>query len=222
MITTPIQHKALKSMKDVMRWTYRIHSMSEEKCVAKTVAIQKRRAIMLADEAGCIYVTPYRPEIRGILEKAGYTYTNECTLLVPFSGSEVPTRYKWLEKIAEEENWASTYEKAAQVANQKGIKPVKVGKGYSIREISSPYYDRDDKTIYIPMIEMYLDLATDKNVGTYVLVNEHTLVVCDEYGRTFILKNSKGVYNMVNSIINAGYTRMLHPEYNIIKIKLLC
>lgn len=205
-------------MQDVKRWSYRIYSMAEEKCVANTVAIQDNRSILFADEAGCYYITPYRPEIWKILKKAGYT--NKSTLSVPFSGEVTTARYKWLQKIAEQENWAYTYEKAAQVANQKGIKHVKVGKGYSVKEISSPYYDTEEKTIYIPMTEMYLDYATYKNVGTYVLVDEHTLVVCDEYGRTFIFKNTKkGVNKLVNSIINAGYTRMLHPEYNILKYK---
>lgn len=218
MFTKPIKHKALTSMKEVMRWSYRTYSsLSEEKLVAKTVAIQQNRAIVFADEAGCIYITPYRPEIWGILKEAGYT--NECTLSVPFSsGGEVPARYKWLQKIAEEENWASTYEKTAQIAQKKGIKPVKVRKSVYYKEITSPYYDTEDNTLYLPMTEMYLDL-TDKNVGTYVLVDANTVLVCDEFGRTYLLKNQGVINALVNELISSGYTRTLHPEYYVTKYK---
>lgn len=69
------------------------------------------------------------------------------------------------------------------------------------------------------MTMKYLLNSSKENVGTYVLVNEHTLVVCDEYGRTFLLKTKGVVNDMVNSLINAGYTRTLHPEYYISEYK---
>jgi hypothetical protein len=215
MFEKPIKHKALTSIYDIKRWSYRIYGRLSEKCVAN----QKNENIIFSDEAGCIYVTPYRPEIWGILEKAGYT--KECTLSVPFTEWEESTKYKWLKKIAEEENWASTYEKAAQVAQERGIQPLKkVSKKYSVKEISSPYYDTETWTVYLPMIEKDLSYSSDKNVGTYVLVDEKTILVCDEYGKTYLLIKKKGVINaMVNSLINAGYTRTLHPEYFVMVYK---
>ncbi len=216
MFNTPIQHKPLTSMKEVTRFSYRTGSYSEE----KRIATQNNGHIAFSDEIGRIFVTPYRPEIWDILRKDGYT--EKCTLSVPYSngGEVIPVTYKWLVKIAEEENWASTYEEAAQVAKKKGIQPVKkVSKEYSVKEISSPYYDTETHTGYTPMTMKYLLNSSKENVGTYVLVNEHTLVVCDEYGRTFLLKTKGVVNDMVNSLINAGYTRTLHPEYYISEYK---
>lgn len=145
MFNTPIQHKPLTSMKEVTRFSYRTGSYSEE----KRIATQNNGHIVFSDEIGRIFVTPYRPEIWDILRKDGYT--EKCTLSVPYSngGEVIPVTYKWLVKIAEEENWASTYEEAAKVAKKKGIQPVKkVSKEYSVKEISSPYYDTETHTGY--------------------------------------------------------------------------
>lgn len=209
MFTTPIRHTRLTSMEEVMNFSYRTDSRATPltKC-------QNNGHIAFADQYGNVWVTPYRTEIDHILVESGY---NKGDFFVPFSNSEKrPDRYQWLAKIAEEENWAHTYEEAFQVASEKGIQPVKVSGMYQIKDISY-YDDAETHTIYSALTTMYLMSYSKENIGTYIRVDEKTLVICDEYGRTFLLKAKTVVNDLVNTLIDAGYTRNAHPEWYICK-----
>lgn len=207
MFTTPIRHTRLTSMEEVLNFSYRTnsHATPLTKC-------QNNGQIAFADQYGIVYVTPYRNEIHSILETNGY---KEGSIFVPFSNGEPrPDSYQWLYKIAEEESWAYTYEYAFKVASQKGIQPVKVSGKYHIREISY-YDDTDTHTGYSPLTMMYLLNESKRNIGTYIIVDDKTIVVCDEYGRTFLIKAKTVINDLVNALIDAGYSRTPHPEYYI-------
>ena len=166
--------------------------------------------VAYADENGWVYVTPSRPEIIGILIAAGYKESHN--LWVPFSnGEDRPAAYVFLAKIADEESWAYTHQKAKKVADEKGIKPVTLEQKFQIKEISY-HTDPDSGIRYEALTMIYLLNETSANVGTYIIVDEKTLVVCDEYGRTFLLKAKSVINDAVNALIAAGYKRTVHPE----------
>lgn len=192
-------------MEELLKFSYRTDGKANP-----LTKWQNNGQIAFADAFGCVYVTPYRTEVHEILKKNGYT--DEC-FSVPFSDSgERPEAYKWLTQIAEEENWAETYEEALKVATEKGIKPVKISQKYQLREIS--YYNDTDKS-YSALATQYLMNNSHENIGTYIIIDKKTLVICDEYGRTFLVKVKTVVNDLVNALIDAGYTRTAHPEYYI-------
>jgi len=92
---------------------------------------------------------------------------------------------------------------------------------YQIKEITSyDYYDYIDfktNTRYYPLTTKFLFNRSKENIGTYIIVDENTLVICDEYGRTFLFKVQTVVNDFVNALIDAGYTRTIHPEDYIYK-----
>lgn len=209
MFTNPIMYTRLKSLEELLKFSYMANGCSKHRLVKNF----NNGQIAFADQYGCVYVTPYRPEIDTILSEAGFS--ENYGLFVPFSnGEQRPEAYKWLAKIAEEECWAYTHEKAYQEATEKGIKPVTLRGKYQIKEISS-YLDTDTHTIYCALTMQLLMNSSKENIGTYILVDEKTLVICDEYGRTFLLKAKTIVNDIVNMLIEAGYTRTPHPEYYI-------
>ncbi|MBE5820652.1 MAG: hypothetical protein E7310_07610 [Clostridiales bacterium] len=143
------------------------------------------------------------------MDDSGY---QEYSFSVPFSNGEVlPESYVWLEKIAEAENWAETYQSAFEISQKKGIQPVKIESKYHLKEISY-YDDKSTCTRYSALTAKYLLNNSEDNIGTYIMVDEKTIVICDEYGRTWLVK-TKGVINdIVNQLIEAGYKRTANPE----------
>ena len=209
MFNTPIKHTRLSTLEEVKDFSFTNFGVQ-----AKPMTYcQNNGQIAYADNWGWLYVTPYRSEIREILEKEGY---REGAIFVPFSnGEEMPEAYKWLSKIADEENWAETYEMAFQVATEKGIKPVKVeNQKFHIMETRF-YYDEKTGTSYKALAIQFLLNDSRKNIGTYIIIDEKTLAICDEYGRTFLVRAKTIINDLVNSLIDAGYTRTVHPEWYI-------
>ncbi len=206
MFTNPIRHTRISSMKELMKFSYRTDMRSEH----KLVVTQNNGQIAFSDEYGRIYVTPYRSEIHGILAEAGYI--EKYVLSVPFSNREErPDAYKWLAKIADEENWAETYEEAYKISQEKGIEPVSLSsRQYHIKEIRY-YVDPETNIAYSAMTMMFLHNDSRDNIGTYIIVDEKTLLICDEFGRTFLLKAKTVVNEIVNKLIEAGYTRCAYP-----------
>ena len=213
MFNTPIRHIPLTSLEEVTNFSYRVY---ESKKGTPLTKCQNNGHIAFTDSYGNVFVTPYRPEIHGILENAGYT--DDC-IFVPFSnGEERPDAYDWLIKIADEESWAYTHEQAYKIAQEKGIKSVDTihFEKYQLKEIF--YYDeKDTNTVFSSLTTKFLFNNSNSNIGTYIVVNNKTLVVCDEYGRTFLIKVKTVVNDIVNALIEAGYTRTLHPEWYIRK-----
>ena len=162
-------------MDELLKFSYRTDRRSEH----KLILTQNNGQIAFSDENGYVYVTPYRPEISEILTEAGYS--ESYSLFVPFSnGEERPDEYQWLAKIAEEENWAYTHQQAYEVSIKKGIKPLGTSQKIQIKEILF-YDDVDSKTYYTALTSKFLLNQSEENIGTYILVDEKTIVICDEY-----------------------------------------
>lgn len=205
MFITPIRHVPLVSLEDVFNFSHCMHEKNDP-----FIFWQNNGQIAFTNGYGIIHVTPYRNEIRDILKSSGY---KEQSFFVPFSNGEPrPEEYQWLAKIADEESWAYTFEKASKIASEKGILPVEVTEKYQIKRIFSTWDDEIDHKIYYPLTMKYLMNETDKNVGTYIYLDERNIVVCDEYGRTYFVRAHILINDLVNSLIKAGYTRTLHPE----------
>lgn len=171
---------------------------------------QENGRIAFSDQYGKVYLTPYRTEIPHILQAEGYR--DECISIPSLSNSQQEYAYQWLTKIADQQNWSMTYQKAFQIASKKGIKNVKVTGKYHVKEIVSCYEDREEHLLYSPLTTQFLLDSSEENIATYILIDEKTLMVCDEYGRTFLLKAKNVVNELVNELIDAGYTHTIHPE----------
>lgn len=206
MFTTPIRHTSLKSMEELFKFSY----PTEHKAKKPYVFWQNNGQIAFSDKLGMIWVTPYRTEIHSILNEEGYS---ESAIFVPFSnGEEYPEAYAWLKDIAEQEKRAMTHEEAFEKATERGIKSVSIKAKVQVKEIIGWYEDEESNARYEPMTMMYLMNNTRENIATYIVVDEKTLLICDEYGRTFLVKVKTVINDIVNALIEAGYTRTAHPE----------
>ncbi len=208
MFTNPIKHTPLTTMEELLKFSYRTESEGEKEFTYS----QNNDKIAFVDFFNKVWVTPYRTEIISLLKEAEYS---EGCVPVPFSdGEEYPEAYEWLEDIAEQENRAYTHKEAFEEASKRGIKPVKLSKKLQVKvkEVIGWYEDEESNARYEPMTEMYLMNSTEENIATYIVVNEKILLICDEYGRTFLVKVKTVVNDIVNALIEAGYTRTAHPE----------
>lgn len=115
--------------------------------------------------------------------------------------------------MADRQCSAETHEMAYQVALEKKLQNVNPYiKGMHVTEVIGYTNDEDSCAYYLPMVMGHLHNGTGRNVGTYIIINEKILVICDEYGRTFLVKVPKVINELVNSLIDAGYTEAPHPE----------
>lgn len=207
MFTQPIKRTLLNSVEEIKSYSYRMNGFSSK----KMVRWQDNGQIAFADENGVLYVTPYRAEIHDILKKAGY---EESSLSVPFSsGGNKPESYEWLEKIALQENWATTHLLAYGISSTKEIKHVdlsSIEEKIHVSEIFR-YEDKDTNKIYHHMVNLWLPNGEEDNLGTYIIIDKKTLVVCDEYGRTFLIKLKSVINTIVNTLIDAGYRHNPNP-----------
>lgn len=209
MFATPIKNVRLTSLEELKKFSF---NMWDQKAEPKTFAYNNGQ-FAYADEYGCVNVTPYRGEVRDILKAEGYS---QEYFFVPFSNAEErPERYIWLAQIAKEEEWSNTFEKAFAISESKGIKPVDT-KGITIRQIRDVsiemFTDEENHRHYIGMTMQMLLNSTSDNVGTYIIISRDTIMVCDEYGRTFVITIKATINDFVNRLIDAGYTRCATPE----------
>ena len=127
-------------------------------------------------------MTPYRSEIEEIFIKNEY---HKTSMFVPFSnGEERPKRYNWLAKIADEELWAETFEEAFDIAIDKGIEmiyPKKISLQFKqFRNLTFENFDdKDNKCCYCGMILQNLHNDTSENIGTYIVIDDNMVMVCD-------------------------------------------
>jgi len=206
MFTNPIKHTRIKDFKELLKFSY----CTKKKAEKPFIYWQEEGQIAFSTHLGEIWVTPYREEIPSILKEA---YFAEEKMQVPsFEYGEIPEEYGWLLQIAEEENFAATHEKAFKRATEKGIKEVELKQKVHVKEVVGWYEDEESNARYDSMTMMHLAKGTEKNIATYIVVDEKVLLICDEYGRTFLVKVKTVINDIVNSLIDAGYTRTAHPE----------
>lgn len=221
MFSKPIRHVKLKGFSDLANYSlslfeFKLQSERKQYCIYQ-------ENVVYVTEEGQVYVTPIRPEVCSILKENGYT---EAGFSIPYKGKEFVEKlnylinsdgYKWLIKIAEEEIFYYMFEQAHYVAKKKGIKEVEVK-----REFVEMYADvsmeekKFGEYLYTGMLDKKFKLLSENNVGTYIRVNEDTILLCDEYGRTYYIKIKVQDYvnDFINQLIDAGYTRNRFPwEY---------
>ena len=209
MFNTPIRHVPLTTIEDVYQYSYGLPDGDEP-----LKFYWNDNNITFTNQYGSIFTTPYRPEIQYILSNNGYKSGFISVSNNPDDSSE----YQWIKKIADEENIAKTCEDAYVVADSKGIKPFSPDtKKLHIKEIplDTYYAEKSTNTRYYSLANLFLRGHSKENIGTYIVVNEKTLIICDEYGRTFLVKTKYIINDIVNNLIDAGYTRTLHPEWYI-------
>jgi len=206
MFTIPIKHTRFNTIGEVYKFSYKTKGRTEP-----LRYFERNGNIAFSDANGEIHVTPFRSEIPVLLKSEGYLKTS---MWVPFcDDEEEPEAYCWLKSIADEEKWAETYETALRLSTARQIKPVKLNtKNLQIKEILYCYDDVYNHRKYERMIELFLRFNTKDNIATYILIDEKTVLICDEYGRTFLVKAKTVINDVVNTLIDAGYTRTIHPE----------
>ena len=91
-------------------------------------------------------------------------------------------------------------------AEKKGIKSVKFDEEQLevFRDVSESDQDLDGFTYTSMTNPKYVQLSQE-NVGTYIRTNFKTVLLCDEYGRTFLLKFGLSANEFVNKLNEAGY-----------------
>ena len=209
MFTAPSTYSRITNVEEILKVSYRT-KYHAAKQLAKW---QNNGQVAFSGPDGYIWVTPYRPEIHGILEDAGY---HDEGLYVPFSGTTYgrPEKYQKLIELAKTSCKAYTQEEAFKVASEKGIQPVNVDSTlYQVEEFTS-YTDPETQIHYTELVMTFLANNSGKNVGTFIVVNDHTLVICDEYGRSFLVTatSSDLIDDLVGKLVNSGYTSTTYPE----------
>lgn len=208
MIFAPIKHSKLETVEDIRSFSCMTNKFSKTRTYYNT-----KERIIWVDYDQIVRVTPYRPEIIERFENT--LFTRDPALLNFQSECDNFTRYSWLKQIAEEENWNYTYEIAHIIAGQKGLKGISLPERIQIREISpsSYFYDGNDTSLYFsPMVKMFVSEGSGTNIGTFIIINNKTLLMCDNYGRTFLIKVKDCINDVVNSLLMSHYTRNSTPE----------
>lgn len=126
--------------------------------------------------------------------------------------------------------WAAAFEKCSKAAAERQIRSVEIQEDIVFHDITFHDYSFEEKTTLSftvssqitckGMIQAYPICNGMKNVGTFIYCDTF-LVVCDEYGRTFLFQQvseEKSLIPIVNQLIEAGYTINPTPdEYVIIR-----
>lgn len=173
-------------------------------------------------QSGEVRATPFY-EARSILESNGY---RSGSLFVPYSNGEKPTpELRMLRLYHEQFEWAKTYEEARGISKEKGIDDSRIEfapseiKVFEVTPGASYVYKtgfEDIHTIVVTSVtSMYLFNGRDC-IGTFINFGNNFVVICDQWGRTFVVTPKTGVLNnFVNKLIDAGYTLMPNPEHSI-------
>ena len=203
MFTKPIRWRRLRTVEELKMFS---HFNGNGSGKPKTYC-RSNGEFVFCDENEHIWVTPYRSEIPEILKDEGYKQ-NDIDFYYP-KVEDVKECYDWLRRIADEENWAETYENAYLYAQDKGIMSVELQENVQVKEIKRKY--EDNHRTYMPMIEKFLSNPSWQNIGTYIYLDDKSVLVCDEYGRTFLISVKTTINSVVNALIDAGYTRTPAP-----------
>lgn len=220
MFNTPVRYvpmeENMEQLKEFSYWGKR-----EGKAVPLTYDSNNGQLIYV-DENKFTYVTPARKSAYEVLEKNNY---QRKEMFVPFSnGEQKPIVYQWLQRMVEENEWNDTFSAAYIVATQKGIKKMDTDdfRIAKIKDVTIFPFSLEVRNIMIAseyekikvsgMIYQHLMNETRKNIGTFICLDSKNVLVCDEYGRTFLVEVKGTASDFVNALIDAGYTRTVHPE----------
>lgn len=212
MFDPPIKCTRLKTMEELISFSYKSTSSGAP---LSYFWLSDHVAFLFTDSYGSVFIAPWRPEITSLLCKNQYQ-VNE-SLKIPYELYSEPYRYTLLKDIAEQEIWAFTYEKAYEASQEKTIQPVSLEQvNFTITAIESSRNDDNKRLSFQPMVEPLLDGDSADNVATYIIIDNKTLLLCDEYGRTFLLRTKRVINPIVNKLMKANYTRNPNPEKFVI------
>ena len=173
MFGNPMKHTRLSSMEELLKFSY-----STDRHSKYPFQVTACNGNIAFSDVNCnIWATPYRPEVFDILNGNGYCI-DKCkeTLSVPSFRAG---------------NCALTYANSFKIATEKGLKPVCIDQSkymFKIMEISCYYKDMETHASYLPLVSCFHHNSSENNIGTYIVINPKSLVICDEYGRTWLLK----------------------------------
>ncbi len=219
MFRKPIRHVPLRTMEEVKACSYELGESSSDDRGSYTYQSLENHstAIIYCDECNQLFITPFRRDIEQILIDQKYRNVHDRFYKMLFYPNNIiPAEYQWLEWIAKEENWALTYEEAFRFSQEKDIKPVTILEPICRLNqiIEAPLVNEIPGKIETcrPMISLLFETGTLENVGTYIHLSSRSLLVCDEYGRTFYIAVNGVINDIENLLISSGYTRTKHPE----------
>lgn len=179
--------------------------------------------IAFVDEDRCTYVTPARTSAYDVLYENGYQKTN---MFIPFfSKKNKGERYYDLEKMAEESTWNKTFSYAKAKSNEKAIKDINIKNNFieKIKDVTKSSIiaelDNGRKYSVSGMINPYLIEECEKNIASFICLDNRNVILCDDYGRTFLVKLNKSFSNFICALICAGYKLTTRPELYVKRIK---
>ncbi len=218
MFGEPIRHTRLDSFNELLKVSYEVFGKTDE----PMILCHCNGHIAFTDSNGQLFVTPYRHEVTEILENQGeYKWK---VIDVPFSyerKEKLPEAYFWLIKKAKQENWSYIYEKAKEIADQRRVKspdlPMEKTDPSYIPMVTVHFIKEGWKTDtsegtmwFMPMVSQNVT-NWEENVGTYIILDEYCIVVCDEWGKTYFIQTKRNVSDLVNRLKDAGFYWTPHP-----------
>ena len=207
MFYTPIKSTRFLTLSEVISFSVEQSNPTQQDTSRTLIKFQDNGNIAYITKDGKLFVTPYRQEIDAILSSEGFT---DSTIAIPRISSE---RYRWLQKIANQEFCARRHEEAHKIAVDKKIRAVSLDPKIYYKQIFSEYTDGGMKLTLYTMFPMKQIMDFHDNIGSYIIIDEQALLVCDEYGQTFLIKTKGSVINgVVNELITSGYLHNANPE----------
>lgn len=204
MFDEPVRYTPLSSMEELISQSYKTGQSSE----SKKAACLTGGNMIYVSETGDVYITPLRPEIPKILKENDYKPNDLLSDLALSSLSYflVPLEYENLLNIAKEQKRAKAYEDAFKIATRKGILPVQLV-DYQIetyKQFFSSYYDEEFVLYYQVLANETLSGYSVENIASFIVVNTTTMLICDEYARTFFLRTPLAS-SIESKLLEAGY-----------------
>ncbi len=212
-IRNPIRYNPLKTLDELKDFSLYLGTNSD--ITPNTYLFKDSVAFIFSDSEHKLFITPFRPEIETIFKKLGFQLDEKSDF--NFSCVSENNRYHYLTEIARQEIMAYTYEQANQIFNEKGIKDFHLYETQKVKEVS---FEIDGLKCELPCgkIKIYpMVLPLFKNdtfncVGTYIVLDSNHVVVCENFGRTILVETNPNINNLVNTLIDCGYTRNPIPE----------
>lgn len=203
----------------------RLQSLDEVKAISMAYKTESAKGYQIRDEniifsdgTGVGWITPFRLEISQILEDEGYKTKNMYTILPDnfFESKE----YSWLRKMAKESIWDAVFRKCREISKDDGIDTTKLPTEedfVSVVEVTyGEYIDEECNLKVKPMITEAIERLT--NVGSFIIIDNQHLLICDEYGRTFYTKSRINVNDAVNKLQESKFSRNIIPARYVFEI----
>lgn len=220
MFYEPIRYVPLKSLKEVMDNSIELIVT----CLGNPKEFTHfQDNIVFINGRSQTFVTPLRKEITKILEDNGYKEgdyfirSGDKEYIEKLNATINGTEFMWLKYMANEQAWNLAYQEAYKYATSKNIMTVEP----EMSSIIDFECIDDDKTIDNTVYRM---MMTNRSfgysyVGTFIRAKENTVLLCDEYGRTFLVTFKYSANEFINQLIKANYTRAQYPWIFVQKLE---